>query len=90
MRCATLLAFDIPLPGDDEAATLARVQAKVFLIGISSDWLFPPQDVRALGERMRSAGVDARYAELTSSHGHDGFLADAADMAALVAEALEE
>ncbi len=82
-------AFDIPLPGEDEATTLARIQAKVALIGISSDWLFPPAEIRALAERMRAAGVMARYTELKSSHGHDGFLADAADMAALVAEALE-
>jgi homoserine O-acetyltransferase len=81
--------FDIPLPGDDEAATLASIQAQVSLIGISSDWLFPPEDVRALAGRMRAAGVDARYAELSSDHGHDGFLADAADMVPLVAEALE-
>ncbi len=82
-------AFDIPLPGDDEAATLAGIQAKVSLIGISSDWLFPPAEFRALAERMRAAGVDARYTELNSSHGHDGFLADATDMARLVTEALE-
>ena len=53
-----------------------RIRAKVLLIGISSDWLFPAADVRALGDRMLAAGVDCEYQELISNHGHDGFLAD--------------
>jgi homoserine O-acetyltransferase len=82
-------AFELALPGEDEAAALGAIEARVTLVGISSDWLFPPGDVRALGERMRGLGVDARYAEQTSPHGHDGFLADAADLAPVLSEALE-
>ncbi len=67
-----------------EGAALARIEAAVLLVGISSDWLFPASDVRNLARRLRDAGVDARYAELPSSHGHDGFLADARDVAAIV------
>jgi homoserine O-acetyltransferase len=59
-----------------EAAALARIQARVLMIGISSDWLFPPSDVRNLTERMRAAGANAEYAEIISDHGHDGFLAE--------------
>ncbi len=81
-------AFDMALPPDDEATTLARIQARVSLIGISSDWLFPPANIRALAERMRAAGVDARYAELASRHGHDGFLAESAALASLVSAAI--
>jgi homoserine acetyltransferase len=33
---------------------------------------------------MTAVGVDARYAELDSAHGHDGFLADAADLVPLI------
>jgi homoserine O-acetyltransferase len=69
-------------------ADLARVRARVRLVGIASDWLFPPGDVRELATRLREAGVDARYDELDSSHGHDGFLADADRLAPLIADAL--
>jgi homoserine O-acetyltransferase len=62
----------------------------VLLVGISSDWLFPAADVRALAERMRAVGVDVRYVELQSSHGHDGFLADGHLLYPLVTEALGE
>jgi homoserine O-acetyltransferase len=54
------------------------------LVGISSDWLFPARDVRALVERASLAGADATYAELESSHGHDGFLADAERLAPII------
>jgi homoserine O-acetyltransferase len=61
---------------ESERAALERVKARVLMVGISSDWLFPPQEVKALAEKMKYAGADAEYAELQSSHGHDGFLAE--------------
>ncbi len=75
---------------DVETADLERITARCLLVGIRSDWLFPAADVRALAERMRAVGVDVRYAELDSPHGHDGFLADAADLGPLVLPLLEE
>jgi homoserine O-acetyltransferase len=82
-------AFDLNLPGETEQTALARIEAPVTLIGISSDWLFPPEDIRSLAERMLKAGIDVRYGELISAHGHDGFLADAADLAPMILAALE-
>ncbi|MFN0120110.1 MAG: homoserine O-acetyltransferase, partial [Blastocatellia bacterium] len=80
--------FDPALGYVSEHAALERITAPVLLVGISSDWLFPAADVRALGERMTAAGVDVHYAELVSSHGHDGFLADAGLLAPLLREAV--
>ena len=81
--------FDLGRDAAAEQTTLRLIQARVLLVGISSDWLFPAADVRALAERMRTAGVDAQYAELVSSHGHDGFLADADKLAGIISEALD-
>ncbi len=61
---------------ESEQAALRRIKARVLLVGISSDWLFPAGEVKSLAERMREAGVEIEYAELQSSHGHDGFLAE--------------
>ncbi|HWQ36762.1 MAG TPA: homoserine O-acetyltransferase [Blastocatellia bacterium] len=72
-----------------EAAALSRITARVLLVGISSDWLFPASDVKALSRRMAAAGVEVEYAELDSSHGHDGFLADAGDLAPIIRRAFE-
>jgi homoserine O-acetyltransferase len=71
-------------------ATLRRIRARLLLVGISSDWLFPASDVRTLAWAARMAGVKANYAELTSSHGHDGFLAEAAQLAPIIKAHLEE
>jgi homoserine O-acetyltransferase len=67
-----------------------RIRARLLLVGISSDWLFPASDVRALAWAARAAGVKAKYAELDSSHGHDGFLAEAAQLAPIIKAHLEE
>jgi homoserine O-acetyltransferase len=53
-----------------------RIQADVTLIGISSDWLFPPTDVAAMAAAIIAAGVRCRYREILSGHGHDAFLAE--------------
>ena len=68
--------FDLERSYGSEKSAFARILARVLMIGISTDWLFPPGDVRAFTARMQAVGVRARYVELVSSHGHDGFLAD--------------
>jgi homoserine O-acetyltransferase len=82
--------FDLARGYESEEEALKRISARLLLIGISSDWLFPASDVRALAARAQAAGVDASYAELLSSHGHDGFLADAGLLAALVRPYFDE
>src|SRR5262249_43760182 len=77
-------AFDLGASPAAEAANLRRIQGRVLMVGISSDWLFPAAEVQALAGRMAAAGVDVRHAEIQSAHGHDAFLADAADLAPLL------
>jgi homoserine O-acetyltransferase/O-succinyltransferase len=67
-----------------EGEALRRIKAHVSLVGISSDWLFPAKDVRALAERLEAAGVQCDYKEFETSHGHDGFLAETDAIAAVV------
>ena len=80
--------FDLALGYASEEQALRQIRAKVLLVGISSDWLFPAADVRALLGRLRAAGVHSRYLELVSEHGHDGFLADTHLLAPLLSAAL--
>ena len=77
--------FDLTRGYSSETQAFRRIQARVLLVGISSDWLFPATDILALSERMQRAGVQASYRELRSAHGHDGFLADAKVLARLIA-----
>lgn len=71
-----------------EAEVLANIEARVLLVGITSDWLFPADDIRRLGERMRAAGVDCDYIEFDSDHGHDAFLAEAGRLATTIGDVI--
>ena len=82
--------FDLTRGYRSEAVALRRIAARVLLVGISSDWLFPATDILNLSERMQWAGVDASYEELSSSHGHDGFLTETDQLASLISPHLFE
>ncbi len=68
--------FDLARGYADETAALRRIRACVRLVGISSDWLFPAAEVRALAGRIIAAGAECEYSEIVSAHGHDAFLAE--------------
>jgi homoserine O-acetyltransferase len=60
------------------------IRARLCFVGISSDWLFPPQAVRDFAYTIRAAGVFVDYWEMTSAHGHDAFLAEQAELVRLL------
>jgi homoserine O-acetyltransferase len=57
-------------------AAYRRIRAEIVLVGISSDWLFAPADIKEMATSMLAAGVRCTYRELISDHGHDAFLAE--------------
>ncbi|MFT4038650.1 MAG: homoserine O-acetyltransferase [Thermomicrobiales bacterium] len=65
--------YDVARNGG-EAHWLGQIAAPVQLVGIRSDWLFPPEPIAALGERLAALGKEVSYTELDSPHGHDAFL----------------
>lgn len=69
--------------GSDEEA-YSRVEAEVLFVGISSDWLFPPHEVRAAAEAAAAAGANASYVKIQSESGHDAFLKDWDELGAAV------
>jgi homoserine O-acetyltransferase len=74
-----------PLRGYSSAKeAFSRIRAKLSFVGISTDWLFPPEGVREFAETIREAGVQADYREMTSAHGHDAFLAEQAELVRLL------
>lgn len=83
-------SFDPSRDYGSDTTAYSRIRCKVLLVGICSDWLFPARNVRELASRMRSAGVKVRYEELASTHGHDGFLADAHLLVPLLKRELTE
>ncbi len=60
------------------------IQARLTLVGISTDWLFPADDVRRFAEAIREAGVQCEYRHMESAHGHDAFLAEQVELVRLL------
>ena len=74
-----------PLHGHASAKEIfGRIRARLTFVGISSDWLFPPGEVRQFAQTIRMAGVQADYREMASAHGHDAFLAEQAELVRLL------
>jgi homoserine O-acetyltransferase len=66
------------------AEAFSRIRARISFVGISSDWLFPPGQVREFAEAIRESGVEADYRQMTSDHGHDAFLAEQVELVRLL------
>jgi homoserine O-acetyltransferase len=58
------------------AAALGTLRVPVLVLGIESDHLYPPHEIRALAEGLPKGEL----AWLASPHGHDGFLIDQRDV----------
>jgi homoserine O-acetyltransferase len=76
--------YDVAAGYESEEEAYSRIEAEVLFIGISSDWLFPPHEVRATAR-----GAGARYAEIESLSGHDSFLKDWAQLREVVGPFLD-
>jgi homoserine O-acetyltransferase len=81
--------YDVAAGYESEQEALSHIEAEVLFVGVSSDWLFPPDEVRATAERASGVGVRARYAEIESLSGHDAFLKDWDKLGAAVKPFLE-
>lgn len=62
----------------DAVPGLPRMKAKLLYALSRTDRLFPPSIAPGVMEKLRAAGVDARYVEIDSPNGHTGYAADAA------------
>ncbi len=65
--------YDVGRDGGEEY-WLRKIESPVLLMGIRSDWLYPPDEIAALSKRMAALGRDVSCTELDSPHGHDAFL----------------
>jgi homoserine O-acetyltransferase len=75
---------------DSEEEAYARVQAELLFVGITSDWLFPANEVRSTVQAAKTAGARARYAEIDTLSGHDAFLKDWKELAEAIQPFIRE
>lgn len=69
---------------DVRGTRMLNASPELVFVGITSDWLFLAQDVRAAARRVSLRGARAHYVQLRSSHGHDAFLAEAPQLRELL------
>jgi homoserine O-acetyltransferase/O-succinyltransferase len=60
----------------DLAVALAGARAKFLVVAFSTDWRFSPARSREIVNALVKNKHAVTYAEITSPHGHDGFLMD--------------
>ena len=68
--------YDVAHGYESSEEAYSRIEAEVLFVGISSDWLFPAQEVRDTAETAREAGANVHYMEIDTKSGHDAFLKD--------------
>lgn len=67
---------DTALGFDNLEASLRRIRSRVLAIGIDSDVLYYPHELRSAVDGLRTLGKDAAYREIRSPWGHDAFLVE--------------
>jgi homoserine O-acetyltransferase len=72
------------------AEVLRGTRSRFLLIAFKSDWLYPAYQLQEIARACKRAGVEATYAELHSTWGHDAFLIEIEEQAHLVKHFLKK
>ncbi len=69
---------------------LRGVKTRFLVIAFKSDWLYPSYQSQEIAKACKRAGVEAIYAELSSTWGHDAFLIEVEEQAHLIRHFLKK
>jgi len=70
------------------AEAFKDVKAKLLVISISSDWLYPPYQSKEIAEALGANDIDVKHCEIKSNYGHDAFLLESGQMNYLISNFL--
>ena len=80
--------FDLYGSGGQLEDAFSHVQSRILIVGFTSDWLFPPEQNKAIVHALLRCGKAATYAELNMDLGHDSFLIESPELFTLVSSFL--
>ena len=66
--------FDVTDGYGSLARAFRECRARFLLLTFSSDWLYPPHQLKEVAQAIRRLGKDATYCEIKSDYGHDALL----------------
>ncbi len=69
---------------------LAGVKAKVLVISVSSDWLYPPYQSQEIVSALKANDTEVSYGEIHSNYGHDAFLLEGGQLSQILRPFLNE
>lgn len=81
---------DISKPYGSPEKAMKRIKSRVLMIGIDTDMLYIPEDMRSFVKKLNSVGGYGEYKEIKSIQGHDAFLIDYDQLGPMVREFLNE
>lgn len=82
--------FDLAENYGSLSAALGRTRARFLVTSYTTDWLFPTEQSKELVTALIGSGRHATFLELDSPYGHDSFLIEVEQLAALVTPFLEQ
>ena len=71
-------------------AALSKIHAKMLLIGISSDILYPPDELERLDRHLKRLKIDSTFWRFESNYGHDAFLVEQEKMIPVLRRFMED
>ncbi len=76
--------FDLFAPTGRLEDNLIKAEGRFLIVGFTSDWLYPPEQNRAIAHALLRSGKHATFAEIPMDFGHDSFLVEAPDLYEIV------
>jgi homoserine O-acetyltransferase len=80
---------DVARGRGDLASALGSIEAVIQVVGIDTDVLYWPRELRSAVAALRGLGKRAAYREMGSAYGHDAFLVEYGQLGPIVKNLLE-
>jgi len=72
--------FDLEKKYGSLESAFERIQSKMMVVSITSDWLYTPKESKAIVKALMKLNKQVTYCEINSDSGHDAFLIDHAHL----------
>ena len=63
---------------------VSQIKSRIFQVGVDSDFFFVPKENKETQKLLNEAGIENRYEEIKSIHGHDAFLIEFEQLAKIL------
>ncbi len=76
--------FDLSENSGSLVEAFAGIKAKMLIVALSTDWLFPSGQSKAIANALLKAEKSVSYCTLSAPHGHDAFLVEIDHLAEII------